>query len=280
MEKGTPMGETVYFKKTKQRKEFVLWALEKLFTAFEGARVLVKPNIVSAETYPTTTHPQTLEAVLEFLTKKNYQVEVGDGPAFEAGNARDIIKHHPLNQVCRKYGLELLNFLEGDFEEITTCPGVPLFISSFALQSNYFISLPVLKPHTRTGLTGALKNQFGLFPTKERIAMHLGRKDIHKSIAAVNAIIKPDLFIVDAIQTYRYANERRHSSGEPVPLGYMYAGKDAVALDYFGLELLKPIAPGLRNKKASDIAHLEYAARFGGGTKNYQVVEVVEDFKV
>jgi uncharacterized protein (DUF362 family) len=268
------MEELVYFKKTEHRKEFVLWSLKKLFTAPEGVKVLVKPNVVSAEIYPSTTHPEVLETVLEFLIQKKYDLKVGDGPAFEAGNADDIIQNHPLNQVCQKYGLKLINFLGDKFEKINTGQGLELLISSFALQSDYLISLPVLKPHTWTDLTGALKNQFGLFPSQERIAMHYKKKDIHKSIAVCNVIIKPDLFVVDAIQTYRHANEKRHGSGEPVYLGYMYAGKNPVALDCFGLELLKSVAPGLQNKKTTDIAHLEYAVQFGVGTKSYQAVEV------
>jgi uncharacterized protein (DUF362 family) len=268
------MGEIIYFKKTGCRKEFVLWVLEKLFTAPEGAKILIKPNIVSAETYPTTTHPEVLEAVLEFLSRKKYTIKVGDGPAFEAGNADEIIRQHPLNQICRKYNLELLNFLAGSFEKVNTDQGLELFITDFALESDYLISLPVLKPHTWTDLTGALKNQFGLFPSAERIAMHYKKKDIHKSIAACNTVAKPDLFIMDAIQTYRYANEKRHGSGEQVYLGYMCAGKNPVALDCFGLELLQTIVPRLQNKKASDIAHLEYAVQFGAGEKNYQAVEV------
>lgn len=268
------MKEIVYFKKTEHRKEFVLWCLKKLFTAPEGAKILVKPNVVSAETYPSTTHPEVLETILEFLTRKKYDLKVGDGPAFEAGNANDIIQNHPLNQVCQNYGLKLINLLEDKFEKINTGQGLELIISSLALQSDYLISLPVLKPHTWTDLTGALKNQFGLFPSQERIAMHQNKKDIHKSIAACNEVIKPGFFIVDAIQTYRYANEKRHGSGEPVYLGYMYAGKDPVALDCFGLELLKSVAPRLQSKKAVDIAHLAYAVQFGAGTKNYRAVEV------
>jgi uncharacterized protein (DUF362 family) len=47
----------------------------------KAQEIFIKPNIVSYEHYPTTTHPETLDAILNFL--KGKQITVGDAPAFD-----------------------------------------------------------------------------------------------------------------------------------------------------------------------------------------------------
>ena len=46
------------------------------------------------------------------------------------------------------------------------------------------------------------------------------------------------------------------------------------ALDSFGLELLKKIDAGLRNKEITDIGHIIYAEELGVGSKNYETEEL------
>ncbi|MFC2003783.1 hypothetical protein ACFLV4_07595 [Chloroflexota bacterium] len=53
--------------------------------------------------------------------------------------------------------------------------------------------------------------------------MHTRLKSLSKGIAEVNSVVTPNFFIVDAIETYRHANEKRHGGSE-VRLGYMLAG--------------------------------------------------------
>ncbi len=68
--------------------------------------------------------------------------------------------------------------------------------------------------------------------------MHLGFKDIDRGIAEINAVAKPDLFIVDAVQTLIDAQELRHG-GKLKDLGYMLGGTDPVSLDSFGFRLFR-----------------------------------------
>ena len=58
------MPETIYYSKFEEgkekRKEFTLKILELYKDQIKG-KVFIKPNMVSYEDYPTTTHPETLE---------------------------------------------------------------------------------------------------------------------------------------------------------------------------------------------------------------------------
>jgi len=268
------MASTIYVEKTQLRREFTSAFLERSLRSImvrDPKKVLVKPNIVSAEPYPTTTHPQVLDAVLEFLGRLRCQVIVGDGPAIDAGNPARIVRDHPLRQTCASHGLELLNLHSLGFSKVKTEHGFTLRVSRVALDCDYSISLPVLKPHPHCRMTGALKNQFGLFPNRDRLFMHTRLlKNLHRSIAEVNAVAGPDLLIMDAVKTYRRANEMRHG-GQPAELGYMLAGTDPVAMDCHGLRLLGDIEPGLAGKRPEDIGHIAWALRLGVGSAEYQI---------
>jgi uncharacterized protein (DUF362 family) len=232
----------IYVAETEDRTSFVKWVLERFQADFPQShrlKAMVKPNVISREPYPTTTHPQVLASVPDFLLDRKCQIVVADGPAVYAGNSSQIASDHPLGRVCNDRGIELQNLHKQGFRKVRT-KGMSLEISSLAFDCDRIISLPVLKPHKHCCMTGALKNQFGFLRNRERIMMHIGLKSLSKGIAQVNTAVKPNLFIVDAIKTYRCANERRHGGGE-VRLGYMLAGRDPVALDCLGLDLLKGI---------------------------------------
>jgi uncharacterized protein (DUF362 family) len=270
------MSTTIYVERTERRREFAAAVLERFsrdLLSKDPKKVLVKPNVVSSEPYPTTTHPEVLSTVLDFLGRFRCQVIVGDGPAFNAGNAGRVIRDHPLQRTCASHGLELLNLHSGGFSRVKTVQGNRLRVSRIALDCDYLISLPVLKPHLQCLMTGALKNQFGLFPNRDRIFMHFQvLRNLHRSIAEVNTVVRPDLVIMDAVETYRHANEMRHG-GQPVRLGYMLAGDDPVALDCQGLKLLGAIEPGLAGKAPEDVEHLAWAIRMGVGSPDYRVEE-------
>ena len=263
---------TIYWSQTANRKAFVSAVLEAVKPQMFGAEAfLVKPNLVSSEPCPTTTHPETLQAVLEFLSGKD--VVVADAPAIDAGSAQKIIASSPLRSVCEAFGVPLLNLYKSQDAQFASPRGYSFAMFALPLQKDFVISLPVLKSHNVCGMTGALKNQFGYLPRRERIAMHMGIKDIHKGIAELAVAAKPHWFIVDAVQISVCAQEMRHG-GEVEDLGYIFAGSDPVSLDCFGLQLLQKVAPGLQHKSPQDIPYLKYALEYGVGSTQYQTVEI------
>ncbi len=262
------MKGIVYAAKTENREEFVLKFLENFKDEIERTnRVFVKVNLVSWEPYPTTTHPDTLRAVLTFLEDLGVEFTVGDGPAVDAGDSNKIISEHPLSHVCKEFGIRLLNLYVHEMRKFTGPRGTELTLSIVPLKHDFVISLPVLKVHMVVGLTAALKNQYGYFSAQDRIDTHTGRKDIHSAIAEVNAIIKTNLFIVDCIRTLIRAQERRHGGNE-AKLGYMIAGTDPVALDSLGFHLLQGVSPSLAHKTLSDIRYIRIAEEIGLGSSN------------
>ena len=146
-----------------------------------------------------------------------------------------------------------------------------LEVSAMASEYDFILSLPVLKSHGM-GLTGALKNQLGFLHAEDKIRSHRVR-DMNLVVAELNEVVRPHLYIVDAVQTMINTNEVRHG-GQPRDLGYMLAGTDPVSLDVAGLELLKEVEPRLEGKRFEDILHVNHAVRLGIGEPGYEIIEL------
>jgi len=261
----------VYYSETSNRKDFVTKIFDMFKSQLENAkRIFVKPNIVSSESYPTTTHPEVLDTLLSLLS--NHDVAVGDGPAVDAGRSDQVLRNTPLREVCEKHNINLTNLYSGPMKTVTSSRGYTVKVSAIPSSCDYIISLPVLKVHNMCGLSGALKNQFGYLSKLDRILMHTKLKNIQKGIAETNTAIHTNLFIVDAVQTMTKAQECRHG-GCPTQLGAMIAGTDPVSLDHFGLNLLQKIEPQLKAKKPN-MKYIDYASEYGVGKTDYKIHKI------
>jgi uncharacterized protein (DUF362 family) len=263
---------TVYFSQNCDREHFVSQIL-KIFTPTlqKAKKIFVKPNIVSYEPYPTTTHPEVLEAVLKRLG--GCEVVVGDAPAIDAGRSGRILQKSPLSEVCERYGVKLVNLYSEKMKTVQSSRGYKVKVSVLPLGCDFVISIPVLKVHGMVGLSGALKNQFGYLSRQDRLLMHCKVKNINKGIAEVNAAVPTNLFIIDAVETMIKAQECRHG-GCPAKLNTMIAGTDPVSLDLFGLQLLKRLEPKFELKKSQALKYIEYASDYGLGKKDFTVKEI------
>lgn len=275
----------VYLRKTQRRERFIKEFLMLHENELLGAkRILLKPNIVSYEEYPTTTHPETLHSCLELLhelfggraANGGAEIIVADGPAPDAGSSQKILGEHPLRAICAEFGVPLVDLLRSKMRKVKART-MSFSVAEQAFTFDFIISLPVLKTHKVATLTGALKNQFGFFSKKDRVLFHtkIGKrrlKDIHRGIAEINAMVRPKIFIVDAVRTLINANERRHG-GVVADLGYMLAGTRPVALDVVGFSLLKRVARELEGMEAEGVPHIKYSAELLGMPPKVEVVE-------
>jgi len=262
----------VYRTRSEDRATFIKTVFERLEVRKEasGKSILLKPNIVSHEPYPTTTHPETIETCVQLLSGIGKKLIVADGPAWDAGDSASVIDGHPLKKTCDALGVTIADLIGEGSRKVKT-RSYELAVSEMAFEYDYIISLPVLKSHGM-GLTGALKNQFGFVQSEEKLRSHRVR-DMNAVIAEINEVFRPSLYIVDAVQTMVVTNEVRHG-GEPHDLGYLLAGTDPVSLDAAGLELLKEVEPKLDGKRLEDIHHVKHAAGLGVGEERYEIVEV------
>jgi uncharacterized protein (DUF362 family) len=73
----------------------------------QAKSVFIKPNIVSSEPYPTTTHPQVLDTLLGHLSDR--KLVIGDGHAVDTGYTKNILNDSPLKEICNNHDVNLVN---------------------------------------------------------------------------------------------------------------------------------------------------------------------------
>ena len=261
----------IYFTENPDRKRFVQSLLTRFISEIEG-KVLIKVNLVSYNPYPTTTHPEMIEAVYNQIKSKASEIICGDGHGLDV--AAKKIENHPILKKCKELGISFKNFYEHSFKKIRTSRGFTLKVSEIPFQQDYIISLPILKDHFIVNLTNALKDKFGYLSKTERLKMHAKVKNIFKGIAELNTVIKSDLIICDALKVLIKAQEFRHGGIEK-KLGFIFAGTDPVALDYYGYKLLSPISIKLKNlEDPLQIKYIKYALDYEVGSKGYNLEEI------
>ncbi|MFX1410960.1 MAG: DUF362 domain-containing protein [Promethearchaeota archaeon] len=261
----------IYFSKNPDRKRFVTSLLSRFRNSIKG-KVLIKVNLVSYNPYPTTTHPQMIEAVYDQIKSNASEIICGDGHSIDLPTKK--IEKHPIIEKCKELGISFINFYEHPFKKVKSYRNFTLKVSEIPFQQDFIISLPILKDHFTVNLTNALKDKFGYLSKAERLKMHTKFKNINKGIAELNTVIKSNLIICDALKVLVKAQEFRHGGIEK-NLDYLFAGTDPIALDFYGYKLLRPISIKLKNMdNPLQIKYIKYALDYGVGSKDYNLAEI------
>ena len=130
----------VYKRRSEDREAFVREVFQQLQVQRKvtGKQILIKPNIVSYEPYPTTTHLETLEACLQLLLDVGKKIVVADGPAWDAGDSKSIIERHPLKQSCDEFGVTIADLLIEGTRRVKT-RSFELDVSQMAFEYDFIL---------------------------------------------------------------------------------------------------------------------------------------------
>ena len=198
-------------------------------------RVFLKPNIVEYE--PGTainTNPLVVAgAVVAFQRAGAAEVIVGEGP----GHRRDteyLLTQTGLYDHLREHRVRFVDLNEDDVEYVplrSRFMGLDrLALPVSLLQSDFVVSMPKLKTHHWAGMTAGMKNFFGTVPGAvygwPKNILH--RRGIHQSILDLNATIRPQLSIVDAVTAMEGDGP---IMGQPRQAGFIAMSRDVVAAD-------------------------------------------------
>ena len=228
-----------------------------------GMRVALKPNLVIAKPASSgaTTSPRLVAGTIEFIK----DCGVTDITVMEGSWAGDSTER--AWQVCgyreleKKYGIRLLD-LKKDRTHSVSAAGMKIEVCVSPLEVDRLVNLPVLKGHCQTVLTCALKNLKGCIPDSEKRRFHsIG---LHRPIAALNLVIRPDLILVDAI----CGDLTFEEGGNPLEMNLLIAGCDPVKIDAYGASLMG-ISP-------SEVTHLRLAEELGVGSSEILQDTVIE----
>lgn len=246
-----------------------------------GNRVLVKPNMLSAHPPEdgVTTHPAVIRAVVELVQEAGAEAFIGDSPGGTNRDLGHLWEVCGYNEVSKVTGAPLVS-LDREILEVEVANGViykSLHLSRMVLEVDALITVPKLKTHSLTLLTGAVKNLLGLIPGVGKIEFHRRcprPDDLGEAIVDILSVVRPRLALMDAVVGMEgngpVSDKLRH-------IGVILAGRDSVALDTVAQEMI-----GL---KPFDVPTTRAAARRKLGTANLREIEllgqplrVVEDF--
>jgi uncharacterized protein (DUF362 family) len=230
------------------------------------AKVVIKPNLCATnprQIEMSDTDVRITAAVCKVLLSRTDNIVIGEADhlrqsAWEAFEATGYTK------MSRDLGVSLVNFSEAPKKRVACNPAASLEFPSVLLESDVFITLPVLKTHSLTYFTGALKNQWGCVPQYNRILLH---KWLDAMLVSLQDLLQPKLAIMDAIVGME---GRGPVNGKPRRLNLLLGSRDAVALDASAMRLA-----GL---DASRAAHVAMTARRGLGKFNPSEIELDGDW--
>ena len=129
-------------------------------------------------------------------------------------------------EVCRRTGAQWVNMSRAETVRIEAPDNVVLKSIDLPriLREAVLITVPVMKTHGKTVITGALKNQFGCL-SKARHAYHLVLDDV---LADLNRIVRPALAVMDGTIGLEGDGPK---SGRPRVADLILCSNDPVALD-------------------------------------------------
>ena len=210
-----------------------------------GLKVLLKPNLLSVNDPPeraVNTHPEFVRAVAAFFIARGCKVVIGDScGSLSPGSTGRAIRTTGLDRVANEVGAEIVDFDKAPSVEVEVADHRVLErvrIPRLIREVDLFVTLPKLKTHGLTLLTGAVKNQMGLISGR-------GKKDIHlaapKPAALANAVLdiysvaRPHLAVMDAVVGMEGNGP---AAGRPREIGLVIAGDDCSALDTVAAEIM------------------------------------------
>lgn len=206
-------------------------------------RVLLKPNICTAgggfippfgTVVTTCVMEGTVRALKEFGVSN---ISIGEGTVLDelGTNTNKGYKWIQLDRLAERYGIKLIDFNAGPHKKIKN-EDVPINIAEAALETDFFINVPVLKTHSDTRVSLASKNLKGCMSMASKKYFHGPDGTLHYHISRLMESIPQHLVIIDGI----YAMDRGPDAtvGTAHRRGIVAASTDFLAADAVGTRLL------------------------------------------
>ena len=243
----------------------------------------MKPNLTTNLSYPITTSSEfvkNLILLIKNFTKGKILIAEGSGGC-ETGIAFEKLSY---KKISKQLKIKLIDLNREERIKLKNNKALKLkevWLPKILLDS-YLISLPVPKDHSLAVFTCALKNQFGIYLSKdfikesgergtfiaEKIVEQGWSKNklhsfgVHESVFDLNLYKKPDLTICDA----RFGVRGNELGRKKIEIGKIIASFDPVALDSYIAKIF-----GYDWRK---IKYLVYSHQKIGQAENFEVLKI------
>jgi uncharacterized protein (DUF362 family) len=243
--------------------------------AWEGAEVLVKPNVALPAKTGTgiVTDARVVDAVTKLVLERNpKKVVIGEGSSVGYDFPIRLDSIHCMEvagvmEVARRLGVEVVDLNRDERVEVKAPDAFVMerfAIAKTALEADVIICLPVIKTHIRTGITCGLKNMKGVLPGDEKKRTH--KLGLDKGIVDLNRVAKPTFTIVDGIIGVQGAWSSHSDGVDRVTLDLIFAGNDVVAVD--------TVCATVAGFDVGEILHIQLAAEANLGVCDKPLIKV------
>ncbi len=238
--------------------------------AAAGERILLKPNMLAGDPpeKAVTTHPSLMRAVALALKPAGASLFYGDSPIY--GSTAKTAQTCGLAAAAAETGIELLDFSDSETTSYDEGTQNRVFELARAVKScDRIISLSKLKTHGLTGMTGAVKNQFGCISGMNKGKFHVKLPEVERfstMLVDLNICLKPSLYIMDAVICMEGNGPR---GGKPRFMGCILGSTDPVALD--------SVAACLIGFRPEEIPTCRAGNKAGLGNCDMKQIEIVGD---
>ena len=226
--------------------------------------VLIKPNVCGGvpEKIGTYTSIEAITALVKELEDKVQKITIGESNS-SMYLADKMFEINGIKDMANAMGIDVVNLSESPMIEIPIEGGYVFdkIKISQKLSGAKIVSMPVAKTHCSTDVTLNLKNMFGILPRRKKGRYH---KKIDPILADINKAFPPTLSIIDA-STCLEGEGPFH--GNPVDLGLIVAGDNAVAVD--------SVMAKIMGFEPQEILHIRLASELGLGPKSLDEIMVV-----
>jgi uncharacterized protein (DUF362 family) len=232
----------------------------------KGQKVVVKPNIgwdVTPERAGNT-NPVLVKRIVQHC----YEAGAKEVYIFDntCDNWKRCYSNSGIEKAAKDAGGKMVpGNSESYYQKVEVKQGKKLTdtkVHELILESDVFINVPILKDHSSTHLTIAMKNLMG--NVWDRQYWH--RNDLHQCIADFTSFRKPDLNIVDAYYVMKKNGPRGTSRGDVVLLKSQIISPDIVAVDAAAAKLF--------GMEPADVEYIKFANDMKLGTMNLSKLNI------
>ena len=277
----------VFIVKTNSRESGVNQLLENFdLKSFEGKNVAIKANFNSADTFPATTHLETLELLISYLkTIKPSGILLGERSGM--GKTREVLDKMRVLDLARKLGFEAVVLDDEDHDSWKKIEKNGnhwmngFYISKLFTDADKVVQTCCVKSHRFGGhFTMSLKNSVGLVAKKVPGERYNYMGELHISpyqrlmIAEINQYYDVDLILMDGLKAFI---NKGPETGKIVEPNIMLASKDRVAIDAVGASILRhyKTTREISQGKIFELEQIKRAAELGVGVQNAEDIRII-----